>query len=190
MLLWKGQIFSPPPPPPNMTLRVIGHVRFKMIVQEYYIQIALCWIIWYWSLKCTYGVVEEIRLFQVKLPFLPRVTMKQKSPYALKQINGQWTWRGRKSFGISADRNDWPGWLKDFFGFEIFQFQDFFGLVNLASIFWGGLIFLGIENNLKIRGIFPPIRSSLSLDRFPPPYPRATENLWNRDWFNFFKKQR
>ena len=71
--------------------------------------------------------------------------------------------------------------LDDFFGFEIFQFQNFFGLVNLASIFWGGLIFLGIENNLKIRGIFPPIRSSLSLDRFPPPYPRATENLWDRD---------
>ena len=41
MLLRKGQIFRPPPPP-NMTLRVIGHVRFKMIVQEYYIQIALC----------------------------------------------------------------------------------------------------------------------------------------------------
>ena len=38
MLLLKGQIFCPPPP----TLCVIGRVRFKKIVQEYYTQIALC----------------------------------------------------------------------------------------------------------------------------------------------------
>ena len=37
---------------------------YKMLLQEYYIQIALYWIIWYWSLNYTYGVVEKIRLLQ------------------------------------------------------------------------------------------------------------------------------
>ena len=36
---------------------------YKTLLQEYYIQIALYWIIWYWSLNYTYGVVGEIRLF-------------------------------------------------------------------------------------------------------------------------------
>ena len=53
---------------------------YKTLLQEYYIQIALYWIIWYWSLNYTYGVVEEIRL---------RLSMKQKSAYVLKLI--KWT---------------------------------------------------------------------------------------------------
>ena len=35
---------------------------YKTLLQEYYIQIALYWIIWYWSLNYTYGIVEEITL--------------------------------------------------------------------------------------------------------------------------------
>ena len=42
MLLLQEQISPPLPPSQNMTLCVIGHVRLKKIVQEYYIQIALC----------------------------------------------------------------------------------------------------------------------------------------------------
>ena len=172
-----------------MTLCVIDHVRCKKIVQEYYIQVLPFPELFDSDRKVYLWGCRRNQTLPGITAFFSKGNYEAEKSICIKtnkNINGQWTWRGRKSFGISADRNDWPGWLKDFFGFEIFQFQDFFGLVNLATIFWGGLIFLGIENNLKIRGIFPPIRSSLSLDRFPPPYPEATENLWNRDLFNFF----
>ena len=64
---------------------------YKTLLKEYYIQIALYWIIGYWSLNYTYEVVEEIRLFQSWLPFHPRLklSMKQKSTNVLKLI--KWT---------------------------------------------------------------------------------------------------
>ena len=37
---------------------------YKTLLQEYYIRIALYWIIWHWSLNYTYGVLEEIRLLE------------------------------------------------------------------------------------------------------------------------------
>ena len=43
-------------------MKFLSFMTFKTLLQEYYIQIALYWIIWYWSLNYTYGVVEEIRL--------------------------------------------------------------------------------------------------------------------------------
>ena len=96
---------------------------------------------------------------------------------------------GGGCFGISADGDGWPGWLKDFFGFEIFQYQDFFGLVNLASIFWGGLIFLGIKNNLKIRGIFPPFDHPCHLTDSLPPTPGLQKIYGIVIDLIFFKKE-
>ena len=61
---------------------------YKALLQEYYIQIALYWIIWCWSVNYTYEVVEEIRLFQGFHPRL-ELSMKQKSTNVLKII--KWT---------------------------------------------------------------------------------------------------
>ena len=36
----------------------------------------------------------------------------------------------------------WRGWSKDFFRVWKFRFRDFFGYENLASIFWGSLIWV------------------------------------------------
>ena len=71
---------------------------YKTLLQEYYIQIALCWILCYWSLSYTYEVAEEIRLFQIQLLFHPRLklSMKQKSIYVLKLIK----WRNFLRSGL------------------------------------------------------------------------------------------
>ena len=50
----------------------------------------------------------------------------------------------------------WRGWSKDLFGFEIFDSGIFLGLEYLASTSFDWLYlskdFLGVQNNLKIRG--------------------------------------
>ena len=51
-----------------LLLHIDKNIRQSNLTRRHYkniiIQIALCWIIWYWSLNYIYGVVEVIRLFQ------------------------------------------------------------------------------------------------------------------------------
>ena len=51
-----------------LLLHIDKNIRRSNLTRRHYkniiIQIALCWIIWYWSLNYIYVVVEVIRLFQ------------------------------------------------------------------------------------------------------------------------------